>query len=281
MIRRAPLALPHSFWLHLVLPRAVILLALSAADGVLRLDMRLLYGLVAADALVFLWQVMRFQASADNHLRGMGGMTLIWGGYLVLLVSGFASISLWWGSFLFAAQPETTELFTDRMDRLHAAEYQLSLSDDGSSLSFSGTITYGLTKRATELLAANPQLVTVTLTSIGGHIYEARGFANLIRARGLNTVVKGDCSSACTLLFVAGTQRRLAPGARLGFHRYALEFGPLLPNLDLAKEQEKDLAFFRAQGISEAFLAQVFEQPSSALWYPSRQQALQAGLLVH
>ncbi len=118
------------------------------------------------------------------------------------------------------------------------------------------------------------------MTSIGGHIYEARGFANLIRARGLSTIVKGDCSSACTLVFVAGAHRSLPPDARLGFHRYALEFGPVLPNLDLEKEQNKDRAFFRSQGINESFLIQMFEEPSTKLWYPSHEEALQAGLLT-
>lgn len=278
-IRRS-VALPHSFWLHLVLPRAVVLLALVTIGSVLRLPVGVLYALLAADIVLFIWQVLRFQASADSHLQSMGGMSLIWGGYLVLLVSGFTSMSLWWGAFLFAGQPVSTELFTDRMNRLHAAEYDLSLSDDRLSLTFNGTITHGLTKRATDLLAENPQLASVTLTSIGGHIYEARGFAKLIRDSGLNTTVKGDCSSACTLIFVAGAQRNLGPDARLGFHSYALEFGSALPNLNLKKEQDKDRAFFRSQGISEAFLNQMFDEPSTKLWYPSREEALQAGLLI-
>ncbi|AZV78861.1 hypothetical protein EBB79_13940 [Parasedimentitalea marina] len=281
MTDRIPLPLPHSFWLHLVLPRAGVLLALVVIGTALRVPVGLLYVLLAADVVLFVKQALRFQASADNHLRGMGGMTLIWGGYLVLLVLVFASISLWWGAFLFAGQPvEPPELFTDRMDRQYAAEYELTLSDDHTSLTFNGTITHGLTKRVTTLMAENPQLDTVILTSIGGHIYEARGFANLIRAKGLNTTVKGDCSSACTLVFAAGTQRGLSPGARLGFHSYALEFGPALLNLDLKKEQDKDRAFFRSQGINESFLIQMFDEPSTGLWYPSRAEAQQVGLLT-
>ncbi|NIZ60127.1 hypothetical protein DL239_03945 [Sedimentitalea sp. CY04] len=280
MINRAPVALPQSFWLHLVLPRAVILLALVTISSTVRVPVGFLYVLLVADILFFIRQFLRFQANADNHLQSMGGMTLIWAGYLVTLVAGFASISLWWGAFLFSSQPETPELFTDQMDRLHAAEYELSLSDDLLSLTFNGTITFGLTKRATELIAENPQLVGVRLTSNGGHIYEARGFANLIREHGLNTMVRGDCSSACTLVFVAGAHRSMTPDARLGFHSYALEFGSTLPNLDLEKEQNKDRDFFRGQGINEAFLIQMFDEPNTELWYPSREEALKAGLLT-
>ncbi|PCJ09429.1 MAG: hypothetical protein COB16_04515 [Rhodobacteraceae bacterium] len=263
-----------------MLPRAAVLLTLALIGSLLKVPVVLLYALLAADAAFFVWQFIRFQACADDHLRGMGSMTPVWGGYLVLLFAGFATASLWWGAFLSARPPETTELFTDQMDRLHAAEYELHLSEDRLTLSFTGTVDFGLTKRTRILLKDNPQLTGVTLTSPGGHIYEARGFAKLIRDHGLDTHVVNECSSACTVMFVAGHQRSLAPGARLGFHSYALEFGPALPNLDPQKEQDKDRAFFRRQGINEAFLARMFDEPSSDLWFPSPAETRQAGLLV-
>ena len=269
-----------SFCLHLVLPRLMVLALLAALGSFLKTPVPLLYALLTADGALFIWQFLRFQTSADEHLRSTGNMAPIWGGYLAVLVGGFASISLWWGAFLFAGQPDNPELFTDRMDREHAASYELTLSDDRSVLDFSGTITFGLTKRAQTLLSENPQLTTVTLNSPGGHIYEARGFANLIRDAQLDTFAAEECSSACTLLFAAGHTRNLAVGARLGFHSYALEFGSALPNLDLQKEQDKDRGFFRTQGISEAFLARMFDEPSTELWHPSRQEALEAGLLT-
>ncbi|OUS37004.1 hypothetical protein A9Q94_07355 [Rhodobacterales bacterium 56_14_T64] len=279
MTDQTTLPLSHSFWLHLVLPRAAVLLVLIALGSLLVAPVPLLYALLAADGAFFVWQFLQFQACADDHLRGMGSMTPIWGGYLALLFAGFASASLWWGAFLFAAPPETTELFTDRMDRLHAAEYELLLSEDRMSLTFSGTVTHGLSKRARVLLQENPQMRTVTLNSPGGHIYEARGFAYQIRDHGLDTYVMNECSSACTLLFVAGVQRSLAPDARLGFHSYALEYGSALPNVDLQKEQEKDRLFFRDQGLSEVFLKRMFDEPSTDLWYPGRTEARQAGLI--
>lgn len=269
-----------STWLLFAVPRSAILLALVLIGATLRVPMMLLYALLAADCAFFTWQVLRFQSDADDHLRGMGAMAPIWGGYLLLLISGFASISLWWGAFLFAGQPVARELFTDQMDRLHAAEYTLTLSSDHTTLRFEGTITFGLTKRARTLMAQTPQLTKVTLNSPGGHIYEARGFAYLIRDHGLDTHATQECSSACTLLFAAGRHRSLATGARLGFHRYALETGVALPNLDLQKEQEKDREFLRDQGISETFLIQIFEKPSTDLWFPSPAQIQRSGLLA-
>lgn len=268
----------RSFWLYLVLPRAAILLVLTG--DLLVLPVVWIYMLMATDAVFFSWQVWQFQTSADDHLRGMGGMALVWGGYLAVLVAGAASGLLWWGAVLMARQPKPVELFTEQMDRLYAAEYTLDLSPDGQTLRFSGTITHGLTKRARLIMGENPQVTAVTLNSPGGHIYEARGFAGLIRDHGYDTTVQHRCSSACTLLFAAGHGRAMAPDARLGFHSYALEFGPVLPNLDLQKEQEKDRAFFRQRGISDAFLIQIFDEPSSGLWFPSIDALKQAGFLT-
>lgn len=41
----------------------------------------------------------------------------------------------------------------------------------------------------------------------------------LMRKRHATTRAVGDCQSACTLLFLAGSSRQLMPGAQLGFHR--------------------------------------------------------------
>ncbi|TLP57595.1 hypothetical protein FEE96_19660 [Parasedimentitalea maritima] len=279
MAERSIPSISHSFWFDLVLPRAVILLTVMGLGSALRLPVPVLYLLLPSDGLFFVWQFIRFQSSADDHLRSLGGLAPVWGGYLVLLFAAFASASLWWGAFLFTQQPQAPELFTDQMNRQHAAKYELILSQDGSTLHFDGTITFGLTKHVRTLMAETPQLTTITLSSPGGHIYEARGFANLIREQGLNTHATGACSSACTLLFIAGHQRSLAAGVNLGFHSYALEFGTALPQLDLQKEQAKDRAFFRSQGVSEDFLIRMFDTPSTGLWSPNRSEARQAGLL--
>ncbi|WP_164658029.1 hypothetical protein [Tropicibacter sp. Alg240-R139] len=273
-------SLPHVFWLWVALPRMAILGALALIGASVTLPALILYPLLTVDIVIFGWQVVCFQRSADAHVAGHGGMAAVWGGYLALLVAAGLGVATWWGLTLDAHAPPEQELFTDRMDREHAATYRLELSQDGTTLMFEGAITFGLTRRATALADSAPHLQRVTLDSPGGHIYEARGFAKLIRQRRFDTQAAGDCSSACTLPFVAGHRRSLAPGARLGFHQYALNFDNALPQIDLKKEQDKDRALFRDQGVSQTFLDTMFNAPSTGLWYLANSEARDAGLVT-
>ncbi len=275
-----PASLARVFWLWLVVPRAAIYAALTAVGAVLTLPLIPLYTLMVCDIALFFWQAMRFQRAADAYVSGLGSMIPVWGGYLALLLAASLMSAQWWGLGLAAYAPPEAELFTDRMDREHAATYTLTVSEDGETLLFSGDITFGLTKRVTDLIAANPNLQSVSLTSAGGHIYEARGVARVILSQKLNTQAVDACNSACTLVFVAGTKRSLAPGASLGFHQYALNFATALPHLDLQEEQDKDRAFFRDQGVSPQFLTRMFDTPSAQLWSPTRAEATTAGLIT-
>lgn len=268
------------FWFGVVLPRALMLGCVAAMSQLFSLPWAVILPVFLLDLAAFAWQVRRFQNAADDHVRSTGNLAPVWGGYLVILLAALLCASLWWGILLAGPLKSEEELFTDRMDRLHASFYELNISPDGTILKFDGAITFGLTRTAGQLLDANPQVSTVHLTGDGGHIYEARGFARLIRDRGLATVAHGDCRSACTMLFIAGAPRSLAPDARLGFHQYALESDGKFSSVDLKQEQEKDRAFFRRQGVSEAFLTRMYDQPSTGLWYPSREELRAAGLLT-
>ena len=60
----------------------------------------------------------------------------------------------------------------------------------------------------------------VFLESPGGTVIPALEIGRLVRERGYRTVVLagGTCASSCALIWLAGTQRYLAPGGRVGFH---------------------------------------------------------------
>lgn len=272
-------SLGRIFWLHAALPRGAALAAIWALGTLQPLPFTLLAGLLACDILLFAWQLRRFQRSADDHIRHRGGLAPVWGGQLAFLFAAFAMASLWWGAFLNAGRPAHPELFTDRMDRQHAATYSLTVAPGGQELQFQGMITFGLTGRLQEILAQNPDATTLTLTSPGGQLYEARGAAKIILAYGLDTHAEGECASACTLLFAAGTSRSMAPDARLGFHGYGLESGGSLPHVDVGGEQEKDLQFFRSRGVRQDFTAQIFKTPPDGMFFITQREASAAGLL--
>lgn len=268
--------LGRMFLLKICLPRAAILAALFGLAKVGAIPVFALAALVVADGVYLVHQFRRFLHAGDRHVAAHGGTAPIWGGYLFFLIVGWLGIVLWWGLFLVALTPPETESYADQQARERAALYSLDV--DGTRLLLTGEITFGVKDEVARQLQAHPELRTLVLASEGGHIYEARGLAFLMRDHGLNTQVETVCSSACTLVFVAGQRRRLGAEARLGFHQYAVGQGGALPNLDPVAEQEKDRRFFAAQGANPAFLLRMFDTPSEGMWFVDAAEAATFGL---
>lgn len=157
-------------------------------------------------------------------------------------------------------------------------DYRFRLSEDGATIYLDGNFEHGMTADLTALLARNDAVAEIVLASEGGNIFEGRGVAGLIEAHGLDTFVKRTCASACTRAFIAGRNRTLARGGRLGFHAYRLDANYPLPFVDIAGEQERDRAFFRARKVKEAFLNLMFAIDGPELWIPSPETLLAAGV---
>ena len=111
------------------------------------------------------------------------------------------------------------------------AEIAHEVSDDGSAIIFIyGDIAAGDDAKFRELSVRYPNAL-VGLSSDGGALLPAIEIGNQIRLRGYGTVVIGEatCTSACALIWIAGSPRYLQPGARLGFHAsYRDEGGKLV-----------------------------------------------------
>ncbi len=150
---------------------------------------------------------------------------------------------------------------------------------DGTLLHLSGALDYGVTSELHAVLLRRPHVTGIVLDSEGGPVYEARGVGRLILERGLDTYTLRECNSACTIAFVAGARRWLAPGARLGFHRYRVAGqGTLVVDVD--KEQRSDLDFYAARGVTPEFLDRLFNAPHDRIWFPARETLLAAGIVT-
>lgn len=279
MLRPPKGSFAHSVWVRLIVPRALLLAAFWSMNQSLQLPVWLAYLLVAGDAIFLLWQIARYHSAAEAHTRDTGAMAPIWGGYLLCLLAILSSATLWWNTVLIAHRPPPEEQHSEQMRRAREALYTLTRSLDGRSLTFDGEITFGLKARLSQMLDLSPGIDEIRLSSPGGHIYEARGAAQVIAAAGLDTLVQDECSSACTLLFMAGHQRRLAPEAQLGFHGYGLAEDVNLPGYDIDRAQEKDRASFIAQGMQPEFAARIFDMPPNRMWYPKEPMLRAAGVL--
>jgi hypothetical protein len=148
----------------------------------------------------------------------------------------------------------------------------------GTVALFTGPITLESYSALSETLRKVPGLTDLHLSSDGGSIPAARGMARLVREAGLHTKAVGRCASACTLVFAAGEERRLQPGAQLGFHAYRLNTGAKV--LSTAEEQNRDRAALAERGISAKFLKQAFGTPHEDMWLPSEAELLEAGVLT-
>ncbi len=139
-------------------------------------------------------------------------------------------------------------------------DYTIRTMRDGTEMEIAGGFKYGLTNEARDAMDAAPKLKLVHLASTGGRIGEATQLAQLIQERGLSTYVATACMSACTIAFIAGRERFLKTGGKLGFHRAAFagtESSGTMSGLLLAA------------GIARPFVDRVAAQPAAGMWYPT------------
>jgi hypothetical protein len=141
--------------------------------------------------------------------------------------------------------------------------YQLRLSPDGTVLELSGSFSWALPQNLAATLATAPRVGIVRLESLGGHILPAVQIATIIQQRGLDTYVGRYCASACTIAFLGGRQRWLAPGARLGFHQAHA------PGISSKQANEYLRTAYATLHVPPGFVAHVLSTPPTELWFPT------------
>jgi hypothetical protein len=216
--------------------------------------------LVALDLVVLIFGIYWVQRS-DRLTPGQ-----IWVQRICLIVVAAAvfSTSLDRVSKAFSAPPAQPAV-PERLD-----------VEDGVAV-FEGLISLASYNALAETLRQSSGLTTLRLNSEGGHIPSARGMARLVQEAKLATQAAGTCASACSLVFMAGTARSLLPGARLGFHAYALTTGERLVDVDA--EQTRDRLFMAKQGVAASFLDQAFATNHTNIWFPEPETLRAAGVL--
>ncbi len=111
-----------------------------------------------------------------------------------------------------------------------------------SALVLSGEVVYRDLERAKKTLDANKNITHVVLrNSMGGNSWTGYRMGELFRERGLTTVVSGHCVSACSRLFLGGTQRFFSDDfpaslTYVGFHGH-YDFGKL--NLEAVRKNDQ------------------------------------------
>ena len=184
------------------------------------------------------------------------------------------------------------------VNALQASEGQRMVVD-GSKIVFNGDVAPedgddGLAEdypRLLDLAAANPYASTIVLTGsfpgTGYAIDVARGIEGL----GLATEIVGECTDGCVYMFVAGKQRTLGEGAKLGLRRIIIkasrlrerfekdqaaygwqdEFGQAAMTYDMGQSSmHMALQYLTDHGVSLDFALRIFATPREDMWWPDR-----------
>jgi hypothetical protein len=152
--------------------------------------------------------------------------------------------------------------------------YQFHLLMGGEVLEIAGSFSWSVPQNLQVALEAAPQVRIVSLNSPGGHVGPAMEVAEMIHSRGLATYVDRFCASACTLVFLAGRERWLAPGARLGFHQARA------PGFSTAEADAVLRAAYERFALPRAFIARALRMPPIDLWFPKLGELHAAGIIT-
>ena len=150
------------------------------------------------------------------------------------------------------------------------------------------------------LLKQNPGITTLVLNSSGGSVWAGTEMGRIALDFELNTVVDGQCSSSCVMMFLAGGSRSMERGSKIGFHSRSwsprsvetyyekwredenwetpFDFASWVYK-DTRKEVYDDLIYILSRGVDPTFAIKS-HAPRKEMWYPTRQELVAAGVLT-
>lgn len=223
---------------------------------------------------LLLWQLVGTSRTIDHYIKAKGDILFSWLSYGVLiLICGLCILQVF-------------DQLAGNYDKIsilksHTHRPVLTISSDHSTAYIKGNIDHETNSALLNTLTDIPEITLISLNSDGGLIYAARALALKILEKQLNTHVAKRCNSACTLVFLAGKNRTMSKGAKIGFHQYRFEKGNPLQKATAKSEQEKDQAYFLSRNIEKGFVEQVFRAKPDSLWFPSPAQLSAANILTH
>lgn len=162
-------------------------------------------------------------------------------------------------------------------DAKNKSEYvwDIEVINDGFDLVLSGAVGDGIAEEFKDTLLDNRNIKTIhTNLDVGGYMEEAEMIAEMIKLYELETYVSTVCVSACIKIFLRGKKRFIKEDAKLGFHR------PSFPGLNVVNFLAEDSKqIFLDAGVSPSFVEKIFNTPSSEMWYPTKEELLQANVI--
>ena len=278
---RGQMSLRVSYWVNSFLlgnlaPVALVtaLASLEAGnESSLRVNAGLSLAAVAVLTCLNVWSAVGVLRSATNHPERGG--RLLWS-LLAFVLVGMSLIAV----FFQLGRKNSLDGYADLWqiarghDPIPAASVRLS--SDGLSVVLTGPMGSGSTERLRQVLEHAPQATVLRLDSPGGRLFEGGAIAREVKRHGFDTYAQGECSSACTLVLLAGHERLTTRDPRVGFHR-ASQPGPQGSDAGAMRELVRS---YRDAGLSESFIARIRRVPSTAIWYPTLDELLSNAIVT-
>jgi hypothetical protein len=205
-------------------------------------------------------------ASRYRRERRLAGKLGLWA------LPALAIVAFWVFALVFelvrAGAPQLSEAW--RMAILgdpDIPDYSLRVMRGGTEAEVAGGFKYGLARDAARIFAEVPGLKVLHLNSGGGRLGEAEKLAKLIRDRQLITYTSASCSSACTVAFLAGRERWLKDGAKLGFHHESFAG---------SEDFDSMRRLLAEAGLPSSFVDRAVAPSSRDMWYPTTSELIQA-----
>jgi hypothetical protein len=240
-------------------------------------SLRLVAVLCIAMWLVWLalvvWQIVGTWRSAGHH-EARGGKRGWANAARFFLVIGCLNVI---GTLWTTVVPQVAEYCRILTGDTSFPAYQVRVLPNGNEVEFRGGLRAGSASELERILKAVPQAKVLRINSIGGRIAEAQKMARVVRERGLSTYTSEYCLSAATLVFIAGKERVVGEGAKLGFHSGSF---PGLDAEQLKQVNEEWLQAMRSAGISEWFISQAFSTANADMWYPTVEELRRANVIT-
>jgi hypothetical protein len=266
---------PRSFWFHTILLSwftpiaALTLLSSNTWHIASRVSSVMFVAILVMFYPLLLWG-MGGTARAGKRYEEHGGRKA-WA-----IAARLATMLLLMDSIYFFL--DTRAIVTQHIHMAFTGKYgppaSISVVNNGTRLLLTGELREGSAEALTLAMNRTPSVTTIVIDSKGGMLQEASLLARSVSQYGLDTYVNQECSSACTFVFLAGRHRCVAEGARLGFHAASYVRDLSRKTFQSIADYQRDL--YVKAGLPGPFVNTIMATPSSRVWYPSRQELLEA-----
>ena len=206
-----------------------------------------------------LWWGVGVTRSAVGH-GARGGSALVSLAAALTGLGAFAWVGLFWWHSARHVAPDVWAVFTGS-----AAPAAVRIDAEGRRAVLEGVLEFGSMRALRAALDAQPGVQVVQLDSRGGRVAEGLALGRLIAARNLDTLVRGECSSACVTAFAGGRRRLIGPDARLGLHSAG---GAGANAAGVAAANRDSDAFIAARGVDLRVLEKGSAVDNSDIWFP-------------